>query len=103
MRILDGGADLGKEAVHRGCEFRHGTLDRWRRRRDEVAVLYCKKPLAQRRERPCTFAVWSLGRDVAHKKTEGAGHQRGDDFLVDLRQIDERAQRKEKRSNARGA
>ena len=73
-----------------------------RRRRNQVAVLDRQQPIAQRGERPGAFAVGPLRGDVADQQAERAGGQRGQDLLVELGEVEQRAQREDEGGEASG-
>src|SRR6476469_7463794 len=100
MGILDRRSNLREQAVHRSCQLRHVLPDRRRRRRNQVPVLYREQAFAERRQGPSTFAVGTLGGDVADKEGGGAGNQRGQDLMVELRQVEERGEREQKGGEA---
>ena len=55
----------------------------------------------KRGERAGAFAVGPFGGDVADQQAEGAGDERCEDLLVELRQVEERGQREEEGGEAR--
>ena len=57
----------------------------------------------QRGERAGAFAVGPFRSDVADQQAEGAGDQRRQDLLVELGDVEQRGQRKEKGREAGGA
>ena len=85
LRILDRRADFGEQSVHRRGQLGHVLLDERRRGRNQVAILDGKQPVAQRCERAGAFAVGTLRRDVADQQAEGAGDDRRDDLIVEVR------------------
>ena len=81
--------------VHRRRELGHATGDARRRRRNQVAVLDGKQPVAKRGQRAGALAVGALRRDVADQQAEHAGNERRDDLLIELGE----EQRGEKKTN----
>src|SRR4029079_14425959 len=72
-------------------------------RRDKIPVLHREQALAERSKRTCALAVGPFGSNVADEQAEDAGHERREDLLIELRQIEERGQRKEERGETGGA
>ena len=95
VSVFDRCAHFREQAVHCGCKLGHVALDGHGRRRNQVAVLHRQQALAERRKRTGTLTIGPFGRDIADQQTEGARHKRGHDLLVELRQVEERGQRKE--------
>jgi len=67
------------------------------------AILDGHQSVAQRRQRAGALAVRPLRRDITDQQTKEAGDKRGEDFLVELGQIEQRCQREEKGCQASGA
>ena len=72
-------------------------------RRDQIAVLDRQQAVAKRGQCAGVFAVGPFGRDVADQQAESAGDDRRDDLLVELRDVEKSAQRKDERGDARRA
>ena len=101
--VFDRGANLGEQAVDRRRELGHRS--RW----TEAGAGDTRSPSStassrslERRKRARALAVRALGGDVADQQAEGAGDQRRDDLLVELREIEQRGQRKEEGRKASG-
>ena len=95
VRILDGGAYFGEEAVDRRSKLGHRAPNgRWRGR-DEVAVLNGEQSFAERRQGARALAVGPFGGHVADEQAEGAGDEGGKDLLIHRGEINQRTERKQ--------
>ncbi len=103
LRILDRCANLREQRVHGRCKLGHVLPNDRGRRRDKVAVLNCEKPVSERGQRASAFAVGPFRGDVADEQAEGAGDDRCDDLIVQIRDVEEGAQREDERGNPRRA
>jgi hypothetical protein len=93
--IFDRGADFREQGVDGGCKLGHPLANHRWRRRDQVAVFDCKQAVGERGQRAGAFAVRAFRRYVADEQAETAGGKRGDDLGVELRDVQERTERKD--------
>ena len=100
LRILDRRPHLGEQSVDRRCQLGHVPPDDGRRWRDEVAILHGHQSFTKGGKRPGALAIRPFRRDVADQQAESARDDRCHDLVIEIREVEEGADREDERGQA---